>query len=50
MSNFAGMNEAGLAECIVRAVNACEPELHALLYQRYVLLTVRPCDNLSSPL
>lgn len=33
-----GMNEAGLAECIVRAVSACEPELHALLYQS-VLLT-----------
>lgn len=33
-----GMNEAGLAECIVRAINACEPELHALLYQS-VLLT-----------
>lgn len=33
---FAGMNEAGLAECVVRAINACEPELHPLLYRRYV--------------
>ena len=31
------MNEAGLAECIVRAINACEPNIHALLYGRYEL-------------
>ncbi|MBA0693731.1 hypothetical protein Goari_004082, partial [Gossypium aridum] len=30
-----GMNEAGLAECIVRAVNACHPYLRPVLYQRW---------------
>ncbi|EXB96863.1 hypothetical protein L484_016636 [Morus notabilis] len=29
-----GMNQAGLAECIVRAVNSCHPYLHPLLYER----------------
>ncbi|CAM6110684.1 unnamed protein product [Calypogeia fissa] len=33
-----GMNEAGLAELIVRAVNSCHPNLHPLLYSN-VLLT-----------
>ncbi|XP_022749664.1 actin-related protein 6 [Durio zibethinus] len=32
-----GMNEAGLAECIVRAVNACHPYLHPVLYQSIIL-------------
>lgn len=30
----AGMNEAGLAECIVRAVSSCHPHLHPVLYER----------------
>ncbi|KAG4392080.1 hypothetical protein GLYMA_04G071500v4 [Glycine max] len=29
-----GMNQAGLAECIVRAVNACHPHLRPVLYER----------------
>uniref|UniRef100_A0A2P2MVX8 Uncharacterized protein MANES_06G056200 n=1 Tax=Rhizophora mucronata TaxID=61149 RepID=A0A2P2MVX8_RHIMU len=29
-----GMNQAGLAECIVRAVNSCHPLLHPVLYER----------------
>ncbi|KAJ8431838.1 hypothetical protein Cgig2_023482 [Carnegiea gigantea] len=29
-----GMNEAGLAECIVRSVNSCHPLLHPVLYER----------------
>lgn len=29
------MNQAGLAECIVRAVNSCHPHLHPVLYERY---------------
>ncbi|RZC73489.1 hypothetical protein C5167_048969 [Papaver somniferum] len=29
-----GMNQAGLAECIVRAVNSCHPHLHPVLYER----------------
>ncbi|BBN03542.1 actin-related protein 6 [Marchantia polymorpha subsp. ruderalis] len=33
-----GMNEAGLAECIVRAVKACHPTLHPVMYSN-VLLT-----------
>ncbi|KAL3695639.1 hypothetical protein R1sor_009715 [Riccia sorocarpa] len=33
-----GMNEAGLAECIVRAVKACHPSLYPVLYSN-VLLT-----------
>ncbi|XVE98355.1 hypothetical protein REPUB_Repub03eG0099300 [Reevesia pubescens] len=32
-----GMNEAGLAECIFQAVNACHPYLHPLLYQSIIL-------------
>ncbi|TYJ25331.1 hypothetical protein E1A91_A07G042600v1 [Gossypium mustelinum] len=32
-----GMNEAGLAECIVRAVNACHPYLHPVLYKSIIL-------------
>ncbi|XP_021277335.1 actin-related protein 6 [Herrania umbratica] len=32
-----GMNEAGLAECIVRAVNACHPFLHPVLFQSIIL-------------
>lgn len=30
----AGMNQAGLEECIVRAVNACTPAIHPLLYDK----------------
>ncbi|KAK7348590.1 hypothetical protein VNO80_23151 [Phaseolus coccineus] len=32
-----GMNQAGLAECIVRAVNACHPHLHPVLYESIIL-------------
>lgn len=32
-----GMNQAGLAECIVRAVNSCHPDLHPLLYESIIL-------------
>ncbi|WCJ30031.1 actin-related protein 6 [Euphorbia peplus] len=32
-----GMNQAGLAECIVRAVNSCHPMLHPVLYQSIIL-------------
>ncbi|XP_074274002.1 actin-related protein 6 [Silene latifolia] len=32
-----GMNEAGLAECIVRSVNACHPLLHPVLYESIIL-------------
>lgn len=32
-----GMNQAGLAECIVRAVNSCHPHLHAVLYDSIIL-------------
>ncbi|TYH12436.1 hypothetical protein E1A91_A06G059600v1 [Gossypium mustelinum] len=32
-----GMNEAGLAECIVRAVNSCHPYLRPVLYQSIIL-------------
>ncbi|XP_010541716.1 PREDICTED: actin-related protein 6 [Tarenaya hassleriana] len=32
-----GMNEAGLAECIVRAVNSCHSYLHPVLYQSIIL-------------
>ncbi|KAF5725837.1 actin-related protein 6-like isoform X1 [Tripterygium wilfordii] len=32
-----GMNEAGLAECIVRAVNSCHPLLHPVLYESIIL-------------
>ncbi|XP_027065528.2 actin-related protein 6 [Coffea arabica] len=32
-----GMNQAGLAECIVRAVNSCHPYLHPILYQSIIL-------------
>ena len=34
---FAGMNQAGLAECIVRAVSSCHPHLQPLLYERFCL-------------
>lgn len=32
-----GMNQAGLPECIVRAVNACHPHLHPVLYESIIL-------------
>ncbi|XP_020209983.1 actin-related protein 6 [Cajanus cajan] len=32
-----GMNQAGIAECIVRAVNACHPHLHPVLYESIIL-------------
>ncbi|KAL9224440.1 hypothetical protein vseg_000470 [Gypsophila vaccaria] len=32
-----GMNEAGLAECIVRSVNSCHPLLHPVLYESIIL-------------
>ncbi|XP_031266383.1 actin-related protein 6-like [Pistacia vera] len=32
-----GMNQAGLAECIVRAVNSCHPYLHSVLYKSIIL-------------
>ncbi|XP_050271983.1 actin-related protein 6 [Quercus robur] len=32
-----GMNQAGLAECIVRAINACHPHLHPVLYESIIL-------------
>ncbi|KAL5190093.1 Actin-related protein 6 [Glycine soja] len=32
-----GMNQAGLAECIVRAVNACHPHLRPVLYESIIL-------------
>ncbi|KAJ8753199.1 hypothetical protein K2173_017788 [Erythroxylum novogranatense] len=32
-----GMNEAGLAECIVRAVNSCHPLLHPVLFESIIL-------------
>ncbi|ESR64118.1 actin-related protein 6 [Citrus sinensis] len=32
-----GMNQAGLAECIVRAVNSCHPYLHSVLYESIIL-------------
>nr|CAD1823471.1 unnamed protein product [Ananas comosus var. bracteatus] len=32
-----GMNQAGLAECIVRAVNACHPYLHPVLFESIIL-------------
>ncbi|KDP30265.1 hypothetical protein JCGZ_17047 [Jatropha curcas] len=32
-----GMNQAGLAECIVRAVNSCHPLLHPVLYESIIL-------------
>ncbi|XP_078428006.1 actin-related protein 6 [Wolffia australiana] len=32
-----GMNEAGLAECIVRAVHSCHPRLHPVLWERIIL-------------
>ncbi|KAJ0515359.1 putative Actin family, ATPase, nucleotide binding domain-containing protein [Helianthus annuus] len=31
------MNQAGLAECIVRAVNSCHPHLHPVLYESIIL-------------
>ncbi|CAN6455736.1 unnamed protein product [Victoria cruziana] len=32
-----GMNEAGLAECIVRAIEACHPFLHPVLFNSIIL-------------
>ncbi|PKA64674.1 Actin-related protein 6 [Apostasia shenzhenica] len=32
-----GMNQAGLAECIVRAVHACHPYLHPVLFESIIL-------------
>ncbi|KAF6158236.1 hypothetical protein GIB67_015030 [Kingdonia uniflora] len=32
-----GMNQAGLAECIVRAVNSCHSHLHPVLYESIIL-------------
>ncbi|CAA6672653.1 unnamed protein product [Spirodela intermedia] len=32
-----GMNEAGLAECVVRAVHACHPHLHPVLFESIIL-------------
>ncbi|KAK1312820.1 Actin-related protein 6 [Acorus calamus] len=32
-----GMNEAGLAECIIRSVDACHPYLHPVLFESIVL-------------
>ncbi|XP_021760767.1 actin-related protein 6-like [Chenopodium quinoa] len=32
-----GMNQAGLAECIVRSVNSCNPHLHPVLYESIIL-------------
>ncbi|EPS64546.1 hypothetical protein M569_10234 [Genlisea aurea] len=32
-----GMNEGGIAECIVRAVNCCHPHLHPVLYESIIL-------------
>ncbi|XP_058764133.1 actin-related protein 6-like isoform X1 [Vicia villosa] len=32
-----GMNQAGLPDCIVRAVNACHPHLHPVLYESIIL-------------
>ncbi|KAL2479627.1 Actin-related protein 6 [Abeliophyllum distichum] len=32
-----GLNQAGLAECIVRAVNSCHPHLHPVLYESIIL-------------
>lgn len=32
-----GMNQAGLAECIVRAVKSCHPHLHPVLYESIIL-------------
>lgn len=37
MECIAGMNQAGLPECIVRAVNSCHPYLHSVLYERWLL-------------
>ncbi|KAG4921162.1 hypothetical protein JHK86_049975 [Glycine max] len=30
-------NQAGLGKCIVRAVNACHPHLHSVLYESIIL-------------
>ncbi|GMH18963.1 hypothetical protein Nepgr_020804 [Nepenthes gracilis] len=32
-----GMNEAGLAECVVRSINSCNPLLHPVLYESIIL-------------
>lgn len=34
---WTGMNQAGLAECIVRAVSSCHSYLQPVLYQRWDL-------------
>ncbi|WOK99904.1 actin-related protein 6 isoform X1 [Canna indica] len=34
---YLGMNQAGLAECIVRAVHSCHPHLHPVLYESIIL-------------
>ncbi|KAJ4708231.1 Actin-related protein [Melia azedarach] len=41
-----GMNEAGLAECIVRSVNSCQSYLQSVLYESIILTggsTLFPC-------
>nr|XP_010934377.1 actin-related protein 6 isoform X1 [Elaeis guineensis] len=32
-----GMNQAGLAECIVRAISSCHPHLHPVLFESIIL-------------
>ncbi|KAJ3671210.1 hypothetical protein LUZ60_008636 [Juncus effusus] len=32
-----GMNQAGVAECIVRSVNSCHPYLHPVLFENIIL-------------
>ncbi|KAK2991915.1 hypothetical protein RJ640_006092 [Escallonia rubra] len=32
-----GMNQAGLSECIVRAISSCHPRLHPVLYESPIL-------------
>jgi hypothetical protein len=36
------MNQAGLAECVVRAVQSCHPYLQPVLFERYNLLEYLP--------
>ncbi|XP_078160867.1 actin-related protein 6 [Carex rostrata] len=41
-----GMNQAGLAECIARAVHSCHPYLHPVLFKNIILTggsTLFPC-------
>ncbi|GJN37920.1 hypothetical protein PR202_gb26921 [Eleusine coracana subsp. coracana] len=45
---FVGMNQAGLAECVVRAVQSCHPYLQPVLFERcsllvYLLVPVLEC-------